>query len=566
MTASQGPPAWQRVDDPEVIIVGAGTAGCVLAARLSEDRGRRVLLVEAGRDFPPGAEPAEIKSLYPLSYFDPRFHWPGLQARWSAARPRLPFTQGRLVGGSSMVMGMWALRGFPQDYDAWAAAGAAGWSWRDVLPFFIRAERDLDFHGEVHGQEGPLAIRRQPQANWPPFCRAVAVAARNLGLGVVGDMNAEFGDGVSTLPISAAETRGSAAAAYLTREVRARSNLRILAQEECSRVLFDGTRATGIQTVTGRILRASQVLLSAGALQSPAILMRSGIGPPRLLQAHGLPVVSARSGVGRNLQNHPVLPLGLHLHAHAVQPGLAHSAAFFCLRLSATREEPSDLYFSVLNRSAWHYFGRRLATIGVMLHKPRSRGHVAITSCAPGAALDVDFGLLSHPADLQRLFIGVRAAMRLLATEPVGATGARAGLVTPGSLARWLAHRTAGSRVLDRLCSVVLPLLPRLEERLMAQVLGRVPLSALQQAPEEHLASLLRRHVSGVFHPAGTCRMGHAGVGDAVVDAEGRVHGTQQLRVVDASIMPEIPRAGTFLPTVMIAEKIAAAIRSAHAQ
>ena len=176
----------------------------------------------------------------------------------------------------------------------------------------------------------------------------------------------------------------------------------------------------------------------------------------------------------------------------------------------------------------------------------------------------MDFALLSDPRDAQRLITGLRTGVSLLGDERVRHLGGSAGLVRPGGLTRVLAHRTAGTRALDRLCSAFLPLLPFLEKRLFEQVLGAIPLASLSEATDELLNAHLKQSVSGVFHPVGTCRMGRLEDPGAVVDHAGRVHGTQGLRVVDASIMPVIPRAGTFLPTVMIAEKIAAAIASAH--
>jgi 5-(hydroxymethyl)furfural/furfural oxidase len=557
------------VGDADVIIVGAGTAGCVLASRLSQDPARRVLLVEAGVDFPPGSEPADISSLYPLSYFNPRYLWRSVSASWWAGRSPVPFAQGCLVGGGSAVMGMWAVRGFPEDYDEWQQAGASGWTWRDVLPFFIRAERDLDFAGHMHGQAGPVSIRRQDRMAWPPYCRAVAAVAQDLGLEHVSDMNAEFRDGISVLPIAATGRRVSAASAYLTPEVRARSNLRIAPGTRCARIVFDGTRVTGIETHRKQglsTLDAPEVILAAGALHSPALLMRSGVGPRALLERHGIPMVSALSGVGENLQNHPVIPLGVYLTPSAVQPDRNGSAAFFCLRMSSAAHERSDLYFSVLNRSSWHYFGRRLATLGVMLHKPCSRGRVLITSALDEMPPRVEFALVSDPRDAQRLVKGLRTGVRILGDERLLRVGSRAGLVRQGVLARLLAHRTPGTRALDSLCSALFPLLPSLESRLFQHLLGAVSIEALAHATDEELQALLSRAVSGVFHPVGTCRMGRREDPGAVVDHLGRVYGTRGLRVVDASIMPSIPRAGTFLPTVMIAEKLSAAMASGASQ
>jgi len=266
--------------------------------------------------------------------------------------------------------------------------------------------------------------------------------------------------------------------------------------------------------------------------------------------------------VGQNLQNHPVAALGVHLVPASTQADTNGSAAFFCLRMSSAAEVRSDLYFSVLNRSSWHYFGRRLATLGVMLHKPHSRGRVQIASAQPDSPPVVDFAVLSDARDAQRLAAGLRIGVRLLNDDRFRHVGRRAGLVLPGALTRMLAHRTASTRALDRLCSALSRLLPSLEDSLFEQLLGTVPLESLTDATDERLQAHLERAVSGVFHPVGTCRMGRRDDPSAVVDHAGRVHGTLGLRVVDASIMPTIPRAGTFLPTVMIAEKIAAAITS----
>jgi 5-(hydroxymethyl)furfural/furfural oxidase len=549
--------------DADVVIVGAGTAGSVLASRLSEDPSRRVLLLEAGHDYAPGHEPADVSSVYPLSYFNPRYLWPGLQVRWRADRAPAAFAQGRMVGGGSMVMGMWAVRGFPQDYE-WEALGVQGWTWKDVLSFFVRAERDLDFSGPLHGRDGPISVRRQGVADWPPFCRAVAGAAQDLGLTHLPDINAEFGDGIAVLPIAATDRRVSAAAAYLTPEVRARPNLRIAPRTECTRVVFAGNRAVGVEVRgpgAATIQRGSEIILCAGALQSPALLMRSGIGRALHLAEHGIAVVQASPGVGENLQNHPVVALGLHLWPHAVQADGEASAAFFCLRTSGETGLASDLYCSVLNRSSWHYFGRRLATLGVMIHKPYSTGTVRLASADPRVAPHVDFRLLSDSRDEQRMLAAVRTSLQLLENRGVAALGRSAGLVKPGKLARALAHRTPATRVLNALCSTVLPHTPRLEEFLVQKSIGSTSVEDLAAASDNELLAHIRGAVSGVFHPVGSCRMGAASDPMAVVDHAGRVHGVHGVRVVDASIMPAIPRAGTFLPTVMIAEKIAAGFR-----
>lgn len=545
----------------DVLIIGAGTAGCVLASRLSENPGRRVVLIESGADLLPDSEPAEVLSLYPLSYFNPRYLWPNLQVRWSAGRGLASFSQGHGVGGGSTVMGMWAVRGFADDYDDWAASGAEGWEWEQVLPFFKRLERDLDFAGSMHGDTGFIPIRRQDAAAQPPFCRAISAASVARGLPQIADINTDFRDGVALLPIAASTTRITASAAYLSARVRARPNLRLITGARCTRILFSENCATGVEALRdGHIetLRSTEVISCAGALQSPTLLQRSGIGERSWLEGLGIGVIADRPGVGAHLQNHPLLSLGMHLRPHATQVDLRASAAFLVLRMSSGLTPRSDLYASVLNRSSWHYFGRRLATLGLQLHKPESRGQVRIQAADPDAPASVDFALLSAPADMERMLKGLRVVTQLLLDPGVRSLGGAAGLVRPGRVTRVFASRTRMARALDAALARILPFVPALEARLFDLILGDVPLERLAAASETQLAEWVRASVAGVFHPVGTCRMGSAVDRTAVVDSQGRVYGTRKLRVVDASIMPAIPRSGTFLPTVMLAEKIAA--------
>ncbi len=268
----------------DTIIVGGGSAGCVLANRLSARSARSVLLIEAGNDTPPGHEPADVLDTFASSYYNKAYMWPGLKCHWRtrATSPATAYDQARIMGGGSSVMGMVALRGTPDDYDEWVALGAAGWGWDDVLPYFNKLEHDLDFDGALHGRSGPVPIRRTPPAQWAPLSRAVHQYALERQMPHVADMNGDFRDGYGSLPMSnTLERRASAAICYLDAVVRARPNLTIRSPATVTGLVFDGKRAVGVSTLTdGRPqeFRGTDIILCAGALHSPVLLMRAGIG------------------------------------------------------------------------------------------------------------------------------------------------------------------------------------------------------------------------------------------------------------------------------------------------
>lgn len=552
----------------DVAIVGAGAAGAILAARLSEDPSCRVALIEAGKDTPPGAVPADIDDIFPRAYSNAEYFWPQLMAGWQAGQPRQPFPQARVMGGGSAVMGMWALRGRPSDYDAWRDAGAVGWGWSDVLPFFKRLETDRDFPDDLHGTSGPIVVHRTPPAQWPDFVKALAGVAEQAGLPLLEDINGDFRDGVFPVPVTNdGARRTSSASGYLTPEVRRRPNLVILSQTEVQRLVFSGRAVTGLELTSAdgsRVLGCRQAVLSAGAIGSPALLLRSGIGPAAALAALGIQPVVDLPGVGGNLQNHCIVNFAARLIPSARQSRSLRTYGLACGRLSSghPQGQPGDLHLQFIARTSLNPHGDAIGLVGASLYAPRSRGKVSLASPDPGVAPQVDFCLLSDDADQQRLAIVSAFAMRLLADKAVRPLRDEVFTVLPSSMVRRLNRPGALNVALSGLLSAGLRG-PRPLRRVIARQAGR-----LFSEPELKRArgGEATGAMSPIFHPAGTCAIGADSDQLAVLDPMCRVRGVAGLRVVDASVMPVIPSGNTGLPTMMVAERAAALLAGRRGQ
>ena len=519
----------------DYIVVGAGSAGCVVANRLSADPGTRVLLLEAGpRD---NYLWIHIPIGYGKTMFHPLYNWgfhtdpePGTNNR------KIYWPRGRGLGGCSSVNGLIFVRGQHEDYDRWAAAGNKGWGWKDVMPYFLRSEDNSRGASEYHGVGGPVActdIRDKHE-----LIEAVLRGATEIGIPRNDDFNGATQEGAGYYQLFTRNgLRSSSATGYL-KPVRDRANLDVQVDAHAMGVIFEGTRAVGVRYRQGGVVkeaRAScEVILSAGALQSPQLLQLSGIGPGALLQSHGIPVVKDLPGVGENLQDHLQLRL-----------------MYKCTKPITTNDDLASLPRRIKIGLQWLLY--RTGPLGIGINQ----GGIFARALPESKTPDVQFHVATLSADLAGAkphpWPGFTFSVCQLRPESRGTVRIRSNdpFEAPSMKPNYL------SAELDRRCAVAAVKLARS----LASTEAMKPYVAEEYKPgsgaksDDDLLDFARNYGATIFHPSGTCKMGHDPM--AVVDDQLRVHGVSGLRVVDCSIMPTLVSGNTHAPAVMVAERAA---------
>jgi 5-(hydroxymethyl)furfural/furfural oxidase len=561
----------------EFIIVGGGSAGSVLANRLSARSANKVLVCEAGQDTPHGKVPPEILDSYPgKAYLDTRFHWTELKVTTQvishnnpeANRPPLrKYEQARVLGGGSSINGQLANRGAPTDFNEWEKRGAKGWNWDAVLPYFKKIERDMDFDGPYHGDQGRIPVRRIFPDLWNGYTKAAAEALARAGYDYLPDQNGEFAEGYFPITSSNAyERRVSAAIGYLDPGTRLRKNLTISTDTQVTELLFDGLKCIGVKALVGgkeTEFYGNEIILSSGAIHSPAHLLRAGIGPAMHLNDLGIPLRANVAGVGQRLMDHPSIAVASFIHPEARINEYTGRHALMGMRYSSeTNGAPmGDMFAIAIAKSSWHAVGEQIGSWIIFVNKTYSEtGQVRLATTNWRDEPTVEFNLLSDKRDLDRLSQGFRKIAALHSNPAMQAVTSDVFPASYSDKVRQVGIVNKKNKFMTDLMSKMLDGPAALRQMLIRKFIMEGFTLEQMMTDDDALEAFVRKAAVGVWHASCTCRMGSDEDPMAVTDITGRVRGVEGLRVVDASIFPVVPCANTNFPTLMTAEKISDAI------